>query len=223
MRKELVVPDMDTDAAAELAMARASATVTNALRAGARAPTFALHDKLGNKVMLDQLLRSGPVVLNFLRGSWCSFGEENLARFSAIHGRIALAGAKAVVLAPPDASSHRRSDRLPVPELVDTDLRVARAFGVTFDLPEELRRRYIDLGYAPPRRRQSAAFPVPVPATYLLDEDGIVVFAHVDFDYRNGMDGESLLKALDALQARREARDRNRGRLAVLKVVTKSL
>jgi peroxiredoxin len=221
MRKGLVISDMDTDASAEIAMARASATITNALRAGARAPMFALHDKLGNKVMLEQLLRSGPVVLNFLRGSWCSFGEENLARFSAIHGRIVSAGAKAVALAPPDASLNQ-SAHLPVPELVDTDLRVARAFGLTFDLPEELRGRYIDLGYVPPKRRRSGLFLVPVPATYLLDEDGIVAFAHVDFDYRNGFDGESLLKALDALRARREVRDRNRGRLAVLKVVKKS-
>jgi peroxiredoxin len=220
MTKQRVIPVADTDAAAELAKACASATVTHALRAGARAPTFALRDKPGNKVMLDQLLRSGPVVLNFLRGSWCAFGEENLARFPAIHGRIASAGATAVALAPPDASMHQ-SARLPIPELVDTDLRVARAFGLTFDLPEELRGRYIDLGYLPARRQKPGAFPVPVPATYLVDKDGMVVFAHVDFDYRNGFDGESLLKALDALQARREARERTRGPLAMLKVVTK--
>lgn len=221
MRKGLVISDGHTYAAAELAMTSALATITNPLHAGARAPTFALPDKLGNRVVLDQLLRAGPVVLNFLRGSWCSFGEESLARFSAQHERISSTGAKAVALAPPDASK-RNSERLPVPELIDTDLRIARAFGLTFDLPEALRDRYLGLGYEPARTRKSGEFPVPVPATYLLDEEGIVVFAHVDFDYRNGFDGESLMKALHALRARREARRHARGRLAVLKVVRKS-
>jgi peroxiredoxin len=221
MRKDVGVSNADADATAELTMASASATVTHALHAGAQAPGFALPDKNGNKVTLDQLLRSGPVVINFLRGSWCSFGEESLAQFSAMHERIASAGAKAVAIAPPDSSMHQHG-RLPIPELVDTDLQLARAFGLTFDLPEELRGRYLDLGYIPPVTRKSGEFFVPVPATYLIDEDGIVVFAHVDFDYRNGFGGESLLKAVRALRARREARNHDGGRPPMLKAVHKA-
>ena len=210
MAQDLKVLRSSADAAAELTMAAASSAVTHALHAGARVPSFVLPDKHGHKVALDQLLNSGPVVINFLRGSWCTFGEESLAQFTAMHERISSAGAKAVAIAPPDASA-RQASRLPIPELVDRNLRLARAFGLTFDLPESLHGRYLELGYAPPRARKSGGFLVPVPATYLIDEAGCVVFAHVDFDYRNGFDGESLLKVLHALRAGREARHRGDG------------
>jgi peroxiredoxin len=188
--------------AAELAMASASCAVTHALHAGARAPLFVLTSKQGNKVALDRLLRAGPVVLNFFRGSWCSFGEESFEQFSAVHQRILLTGANAVAIAPPEIPG-REPSQLSIPELVDVELRIARAYGLTFNLSENLRSRYLDLGYTPPKAQKSGDFLVPVPATYLIDEDGTVVFASVDFDYRNGFDGESLLKAVRALRAHR--------------------
>jgi peroxiredoxin len=211
------------DAAAEILVILEATAVTSPLRAGARAPTFALHDTLGRRFALDQLLRVGPVVLCFLRGSWCAFGEQNLVEFSAVHERVAAAGATALVIAPPGGSGDH-AGRLAVPKIVDTDLGLARAFGLTFDLPEALRSRYIDLGYVPPKICKSGAFLVPVPAAYIVNEDGVVVFAHVDVDYRNGLDNESLLRGLDALRVRREARDHDRPRkgLPALTVVTKT-
>jgi peroxiredoxin len=197
----------DADAAAELTMESASGAITNALHAGARAPLFILPDKEGNKIALDQLLRAGPVVLNFLRGAWCSFGEESLARFCTLHERIVAAGATAVAIAPPDIPA-RKAIQLSIRELVDAELRVSRSFGLTFDLPEALRDRYLDLGYMPPKSRKHGDFLVPVPATYLIDGEGVVVFASVDFDYRKEFDSESLLKAVRALRARRDVRRR---------------
>lgn len=44
----------EADVAAERTMASASAAVTHAVRAGARTPVFALTDKRGNTVTLDQ-------------------------------------------------------------------------------------------------------------------------------------------------------------------------
>jgi peroxiredoxin len=199
---EILRSDADAKTAAEIAITAASTAVTRALHAGARAPSFVLPDKRGNKIALDHLLNSGPVVIHFVRGSWCTFGEESLAHFAAMHAHIALMGAKAVAIAPPDASP-RGASRLPIMELDDQDLRTTRAFGLTFDLPEVLRGRYLELGYAPPKLRNAGSFLVPVPATYLINEAGVVVFAHVDFDYRNALDGESLLRVLHAQRARR--------------------
>jgi peroxiredoxin len=199
---DILRSDADAKAAAELAITAASNAVTRALHAGARAPSFVLPDKQGNKIALDHLLNSGPVVIHFVRGSWCTFGEESLAHFAAMHAHIALTGAKAVAIAPPDASP-REASRLPITELVDRDLRTTRAFGLTFDLPEALRNRYLKLGYAPPKLRKADRFQVPVPATYLINEAGVVVFAHVDFDYRKALDGKSLLQVLHALSTRR--------------------
>ncbi|HXZ08621.1 MAG TPA: peroxiredoxin-like family protein [Paraburkholderia sp.] len=192
------------DEAAEIAMAAAAGVVPKALRAGARAPGFTLPDRIGTPVSLDERLRAGPVVLNFHRGAWCAFSEKGLAEFEASYRTIAAAGASVLTIAPPGKPSATRGP-LPMPELVDTDMKVARAFGLVFELPIELRDRYLSLGYVPPRTRKAGSFLVPIPATYLIGRDGVVVLAYVDVDYRNGPGCELPASALHALRERTEA------------------
>ncbi|WP_420991968.1 redoxin domain-containing protein [Cupriavidus sp. 30B13] len=201
------------DHAAEVAMAAAAGAVPGALRAGARVPAFALPDTRGRLVSLDHPLGAGPVVLNFLRGTWCAFGEESLAQLAATHERVVAAGAAAFAIAPPGRLPSTGTS-LPVPELVDADMKVARAFGLAFELPAELRRRYLELGYVPPRTRKADSFLVPIPATYLVDQEGVIVLAHIDADYRHHLGNETLLGALRALQARLLARERTARQLA---------
>ena len=197
----------DTDELARIAAEAAAAAVPDALRAGARVPPLTLPDKHGTKVSLDSLLATGPVVLNFLRGDWCSFGEDTLTQFASMHEQIAALGAAAIAIAPPSQAG-RHGRPLPIPELVDTNMKVARAFGLAFDLPEALHQRYLELGYVPPRSR-AGSFLVPIPATYLVGQEGVVVLAYVDVDYRNRLDVGSLLTALQALHARRGAERRS--------------
>src|ERR1700677_4859621 len=67
-------------------------------------------------------------------------------------------------------------------------------------LPPGLRPRYEKLGYTPPSARKAGSWLVPLPATYLLDRDGVVVLASVDVDYRNHFESKSLVTAVKALQ-----------------------
>jgi peroxiredoxin len=214
MQHDRGISASETDTLAAIAMAAASAAASAALRAGARVPTFTLSDRQGGKVSLDDLLTSGPVVLNFVRGSWCAFGEASLAQLAMAYDRITALGAKAVSIAP--LSRPAKAGNTPrMPELIDTDMKVARAFGLAFELPAELRPRYLELGYTPPRTQIARTFLVPIPAMYLVDPDGVVVLAYVDVDYRNRLDGESLLTALKALSARCETGAPSARQLAV--------
>ena len=199
--------NFDVDRAASTATAAAAGAVSGALRAGTRVPVFELPDTHGNPVSLEQALGAGPVVLNFLRGAWCAFGEESLAQLAATYERVVSVGATAFAIAPPSRIS-QPGESVPIPELVDKDMKVARTFGLAFELPVELRSRYLELGYFPPRTRKSDSFLVPIPATYLVDQDGMIVLAHVDADYRHHLDTGALLGALKALQARSAARKR---------------
>jgi peroxiredoxin len=199
-------PKFDVDRAASTAMTAAASAVSSALRAGKRVPAFELPDIHGNAISLDQALDAGPVVLNFLRGAWCAFGEESLAQLAATYERVVAFGASAFAIAPPGRVS-QHGGSVPIPELVDLDMKVARTFGLAFELPVELRARYLDLGYVPPKTRRSDSFLVPIPATYLVDQEGVIVLAHIDADYRHHLAGEALLGALKALQARTAARE----------------
>ncbi|WP_397452942.1 peroxiredoxin-like family protein [Pseudomonas sp. NA-150] len=195
------VTRQQSDADAELAATAASGAASRALRAGARAPTFTLADADGQRVALESLLSAGPVVLHFFRGAWCSFGEESRAEFAAVHEQVLALGANAIAIAPPcTVSTHGVGT--PMRELLDIDMKVARAYGLAFDLPAGLRSRYQTLGYVPPVTRKSGTWLVPLPATYLLDHDGTVALAFIDVDYRKHFEAGSLLNALRALQAR---------------------
>jgi len=201
------------NADAELAVAASLGAASRALRAGARAPAFTLADASGRKVVLEELLHAGPVVLHFFRGPWCSFGEESLAEFATIHQKVVELGASAVAIAPfapfapfaPPFEATAESVPMPMRELRDIDMKVARAYGLAFNLPAGLRPRYEALGYVPPPTGRAGTWLVPLPATYLVDRDGIVALAFIDVDYRRHVEPGSLLTALTALQARHES------------------
>jgi peroxiredoxin len=193
------------DADAELAMVAANEAASKALRAGARAPLFTLEDAAGQHVALEDLLREGPVVLHFFRGAWCTFGEQSLLEFASMHEKVVALGASAVAIAPA-GNAAPPSQPLPMLELQDINMKVARAYGLAFDLPTALRPTYERLGYAPPSTRNASTWLVPLPATYLIDRDGIVALAFIDVDYRKRLEPESLLTALRALQTRRATR-----------------
>jgi peroxiredoxin len=196
----------EADYAADIATAAAASALSKALRAGERAPTFKLIDTKGNPIMLETALQAGPVVLNFLRGAWCSFGESSLAQLALTYEKILDAGGVAFAVAPPSRVSADRMP-LPIPELIDVEMKVARSFGLAFELPEELRSRYIELGYIPPKSRKPDSFLAPIQATYLIDQKGVILLAHIDADYRHQLDNEALLGALKGIRARSQSRE----------------
>ncbi|WP_345816796.1 redoxin domain-containing protein (plasmid) [Paraburkholderia sp. PREW-6R] len=199
--------EFDIDQAASTAMLAAAGAVSDALCAGRHVPAFELSDTRGHAFSLDRALDAGPLVLHFWRGAWCAFGEESLAELAVTYRSIVTLGASAFAIAPP-GQIMQPGGSVPIPELVDTDMKVARAFGLVFELPVELRPRYLELGYIPPKTRKSGSFLVPIPATYLIDQEGVIVLSHIDADYRHHLDSEALLGALKALRARSPGRGR---------------
>lgn len=196
---------------AELAVAAASCVPATALQAGMRAPLFTLDDVRGRQVALEGLLDAGPVVLNFFRGEWCSYGARSLADFSAAARELATLGVSAVNIGPGTGTwrPHASSRATPIAELCDVDMHVARAYGLTFTLPFSLRPLYRQLGYQPPDENDAAgSWLVPVPAVYLLNRDGVIVLASVELDYRKRFDAASLPGALKALSPMKRERAR---------------
>ena len=83
--------------------------------------------------------------------------------------------------------------------LSDTGSRVAREWGIAFDLAEELRPIYARFGHALPDRNGGSDWVLPIPATFVIAERGIVRLAFVDTDYRNRLEPAAVLGALASL------------------------
>ena len=71
----------------------ASGQAERTLKAGARAPTFALPNAHGELVRSADLLAGGPLVLTFYRGIWCPYCNMDLQAIEAAAEEIRAFGA----------------------------------------------------------------------------------------------------------------------------------
>ncbi|MBX9665475.1 peroxiredoxin-like family protein [Novosphingobium sp.] len=184
----------------------ASGIAARALAAGAEAPDFTLKGAHGETVTLSKLLRHGPVVVSFYRGGWCPYCNLELRALQAVLPEITGRGATLVAISPelPDESlSTADKNELAFPVLSDTGSRVAREWGIAFDLAEELRPIYTRFGHALPDRNGGTSWVLPVPATFVISDCGIVRMAFVDTDYRNRLEPHAVLCALDGIAVAR--------------------
>jgi peroxiredoxin len=87
--------------------------------------------------------------------------------------------------------------------LSDPGNTVARTYGLVFPLPEVLRPVYAKFGIDLPAENGDDSFELPVPATYVVDTDGTIRWAHVNLDYRTRAEPRDIVAALARLAAKR--------------------
>jgi peroxiredoxin len=202
---------MPADTAA--AMTRADAAlawsdlVGQAVGAGEFAPDFTLPDAEGKPVSLHRALRDGPVILSFYRGGWCPYCNFELRAYQALQAEMRDAGVTLIAVSPqtPDASAATvNANQLGFDVVSDAGSHVSRAYGIAFDLAEELRPLYARLGHALPEQN-GAGWVLPVPATFVIAPSGEIVLAFIDTDYRRRLDPRDAIAAAAATLIRRAA------------------
>jgi peroxiredoxin len=136
-------PELDADQMVAITVAVAAVS-KRALRAGTMAPAFHLRDFGERQVSLQELSATGPAIVHFYRGSWCTYCQNSLTDPAAAHDDIRAACGRLVAIAPPPSLEFRagaRQDaaRLPYTTLIDHGMKVAVAYGVAYSLPAQLR------------------------------------------------------------------------------------
>jgi peroxiredoxin len=186
---------------------RQSGILERALRAGEPMPQFTLPDMQGRTVALAGLLRRGPVVVSFYRGDWCDYCAIELAALSAIHDQVKDLGATLIGISPqaPEARIRCNIPEPPFPLLFDARAKVAQHCRIAFTLSDELRPIYTAAGRRPPEGHDN--WLLPLPATYVVDWTGAIVFSYVDTDYTSRLDPADVITILAHL-ARRMDRER---------------
>ena len=111
-------------------------------------------------------------------------------------------GAKLVAISPelPDNTlSMIEKNALSFQVLSDQGNIYARNCGLVFALAEELRPLYKDWGIDFPATYGDTTFELPIPATYVVDQDSRVVLSFVDVDYTKRLEPSEILDALKAM------------------------
>ena len=157
------------------------------LPVGAEAPEFELPDGSGRMVRSRDLLALGPVVLNFFRGRWCSYCVNELEAWRDLYDELRAQRALMAAISPQTVRQNDFSctqHSLPFPVLADEGARVAEHFGLVYTVPEYLQRYYRSILVNIPFMNGEPSYRLPLPATYVLGQDGIVLYARAYADFR---------------------------------------
>ncbi|MDE1993083.1 MAG: AhpC/TSA family protein [Rhizobiaceae bacterium] len=183
----------------------ASGARQNALKAGDIAPAFALPDADGNLVSSRDLLAKGPLVVTFYRGVWCPYCNIDLQALEAARSEIEARGATLVAISQQTAPNTRkavRQNNLGFPIVSDHGGEVGAEFGVRWVLPEYTRHVHSALGADLTQFNGEDSWTLPMPARYVIGQDGIIVYAEVNADYTHRPEPSDMLPILDRLRQR---------------------
>jgi len=80
--------------------------------------------------------------------------------------------------------------------LSDIDNKFAKELGLVFSLRDDLKTLYDGFGIDLEGTQGNDKFELPLPGTFVIGQDGKVILAHVDEDYRTRMEPEAVLEVL---------------------------
>ena len=162
----------------------------DALQVGDYAPDFSLPNVHGELVTLAEMLAHGPVVLNFYRGGWCPYCNYELRAFEEV----------AISPETPDNSlTTKDKNELSYAVLSDVGNNVSNDYGLVYSLDERLRPVYKNSGVDLPATNGDDTFNLPMPATYVINQSGEIVYAFVSEDYTKRAEPSEVVKILTTL------------------------
>src|SRR5258708_6282621 len=177
----------------------ASGAAQRAKKAGEVAPSFSLTDPEGNIVSSDELLKKGPLVVSFYRGVWCPYCNMELQALEAVKSQFDKYGASLVAISPQTAPNSRKSvrqNKLSFPILSDVSGKAGAAFGLRFELPDYLVELYKVLKNDLPVFNDDPNWPLPIPARYVIGQDGTILYSEVNPDYTHRPEPEDMIPVL---------------------------
>ncbi len=182
----------------------ASGILETALKVGDNAPNFKLPDAHGNMVDFADVLASGPAVVSFYRGSWCPFCNLELRAMQRELAGAEAAGVTLVAISPntPDESLSMISEaELTFPVLSDANNVVAKQFNLVYEMEESLVNLYREQNRDIAGMNGSEVWELPVPATYVVDQAGVIRYGFVDLNHRARAEPAEVVAVAAGLQA----------------------
>jgi len=175
----------------------AESTAISPLLIGEKIPNIALSDVSGKKINLLELAAQKPSVIVFYRGGWCPYCNLHLSELQTIEPDIIKAGYQIIAISPDSPESLQASiskNKLKYILLSDNQTEASRGFGLAFQAPE----RYAEmLSKASAEQNKNI---LPVPAVFVVNPAGEILFEHINPDYKKRLKGSLLLAVLKELK-----------------------
>lgn len=168
------------------------------------APEFSAKDHTGNKLVLKELLESGPVVLTFYRGEWCPHCnnymmnlQDSIELIQSYHATILAVTPESDVYI--DESIDKTGADFAI--IWDENHQIMDDYKVTFKLGGTKNMAYKVAGINVTEASGSDHRMLPVPATYVIGTDGKIKGGFFNEDYTLRMPVRDILAVLESFSS----------------------
>lgn len=168
-----------------------SAESVRPLGVGDTVPEVELRSVAGVPVGLCTLVARQPTVLVFYRGGWCPYCSAQLSGLRKIEGELADLGYQLVAISPDKPEKLAEStakQELGYALLSDSTADAIKAFGLAFRVDDTTLARYRGFGIDLEQASGAAHHVLPVPAVYVVDRSGRILFVYWNADYKQRLD-----------------------------------
>ncbi len=180
---------------------------SKALKVGEIVEPFSLPNAVKEKVSLQDILDNNLyVVLNFYRGGWCPYCNLELKALQNILPDLEALNTALVAISPQAADgslSTKEKNELSFEVLSDEKNVIAKKFGLVFKLPAELKPIYKSFDIDITMTNEDTSYELPMAATYILDKQGVIVFAFVDEDYTRRCEPQRILDTIKKINKKK--------------------
>ncbi len=170
------------------------------LTLGAKVNDFEAEDLHGETFRLSEALKKGPLVIVFYRVQWCPLCNKHLKKLQKNFSKIEEKGAQLVAISPERSEFLKMTAEKTGADfrlLYDKDYQLSKLFDVDF-LPGKMHRLMYNnmLGAKLKAAHSDDSQRLPIPATFILNTSGLVVWRHFDPDYTKRSEIEDIINNL---------------------------
>ena len=151
-----------------------------------KAPDFTATSQDGKSINLKKQLKEGAVVLVFYRGQWCPYCNKHLKQLQDSLSLILAKGAQLMTITaekPDNIKKTIKKTKASFPILYDDGLKIMESYDVVFAVDQKTIDKYkgygIDFNDA---NGKNGAY-LPVPAVYVINKKGVIVYKYFDSNY----------------------------------------
>lgn len=173
--------------------------VSRALKTGDKIPEITLPNAAHKNISVQEVLLDKKVVLSFYRGGWCPYCNLELNALQQALPEFEKHDATLIAISPetPDNSlTTSEKNNLSFEVLSDTDNKIAKYFNLAFTLPKDLVEVYKGFKINLQESNGNSNQQLPISATYIIDQDGTILYDHIKEDYKERADPKEIIKKL---------------------------
>jgi len=170
------------------------------LSKGQQAPDFMAKDNYGKELDLKKLLKTNKtVVLFFYRGQWCPYCNKHIQQLQDSLQLLTGKGAYVVGVTPETSENISKTigkTHASFSIIQDKGYKIMKAYDVNYVMDQDMVTKYKGYGIDLEQNNGNTDHVLPVPATYVIDKTGKLIFVHFDKDYRNRPSIRSIAEVL---------------------------